>query len=510
MRRDSAGRSGSVNKRKPKPRQTAQQPTRHRRPLLEPLEKRLLLAVGPELPAGWDSGEAAWQLPQYYNPSGPDSGSDPNLGDGSDGGFFQFEDGYRWSRTATNGSGLQQGDPTTLTWSIVPDGTLIPGFNGEPEANSNLIARLDDIYNESPATPLVDKIWFAHFEDMFASWGDETGLDFAYEPADDGVTFSNSNRGILGTRADIRLGGHPIDGNSRVLAYNFFPNFGEMIIDTNDSFYETLSGNSLRLRNVTAHEVGHGLGFEHVCPTDKTKLLEPYYTDSFDGPQHDDILVGNRAYGDPYEFPRSNDTVDKASDIGLLADGVHTIEKASIDDAGDVDYFRFSVGAPKTVDLTLLPVGFIYKSGPQVDGSCGGGTDFNSKEQSDLAFELWTHDGRRMLGEASSQGLGVNEVLNDIALPAAGEYLLKITGADSAAQLYEIDITVAENTSAVQGLVDFDARLFEIGQMVSVAVRDTDLIGTESVNVTMTSQAGDSETVALAEVGGGLFRARCR
>ncbi len=36
---------------------------------------------------------------------------------------FQYTDGDRWRSTATDGSGLGQGDPITLTWSIVPDGT---------------------------------------------------------------------------------------------------------------------------------------------------------------------------------------------------------------------------------------------------------------------------------------------------------------------------------------------------------------------------------------------------
>ena len=39
----------------------------------------------------------------------------------------------RWSATATDGGGLQQGDTTTLTWSIVDDGLSIPsaGYAGE-------------------------------------------------------------------------------------------------------------------------------------------------------------------------------------------------------------------------------------------------------------------------------------------------------------------------------------------------------------------------------------------
>ena len=58
--------------------------------------------------------------------------------------------------------------------------------------------------------------------------------------------------GVLGTRGDVRIGGHLIDGNSNVLAYNFFPNHGEMIIDTGDSFYSGTTNNSRGLRNTTA------------------------------------------------------------------------------------------------------------------------------------------------------------------------------------------------------------------------------------------------------------------
>lgn len=59
--------------------------------------------------------------------------------------WINSADGYilnsRWSSTATNGSGLQLGDPTMLTWSIVPDGT-----SNDAEGNSNLIATFDSIF----------------------------------------------------------------------------------------------------------------------------------------------------------------------------------------------------------------------------------------------------------------------------------------------------------------------------------------------------------------------------
>ncbi len=39
----------------------------------------------------------------------------------------------RWNRTASGKTGVQ-GDPITLTYSFVPDGTPLPAAGGEPEA----------------------------------------------------------------------------------------------------------------------------------------------------------------------------------------------------------------------------------------------------------------------------------------------------------------------------------------------------------------------------------------
>ena len=60
--------------------------------------------------------------------------------------MLKFEITNRWTATATDGGGLSLGDPTTLTWSVVPDGTSISGGIGEPAAPSNLRSFLDGIY----------------------------------------------------------------------------------------------------------------------------------------------------------------------------------------------------------------------------------------------------------------------------------------------------------------------------------------------------------------------------
>ena len=53
----------------------------------------------------------------------------------------------RWAASTMSGGGLQQGDPTILTWSIIPDGTKA-NWDGIQSGNfpSNLIARFDTIF----------------------------------------------------------------------------------------------------------------------------------------------------------------------------------------------------------------------------------------------------------------------------------------------------------------------------------------------------------------------------
>jgi hypothetical protein len=135
----------------------------------------------------------------------------------------------RWSYTATDGYVSSQGTPITLTWSIVPDGTPIGSGYGEPAAPSNLRSYLNGIYGNI-------NTWLPVFQQVFDRWSQLTGVTYVFEPNDDGSTLV-SLAGQLGVRADIRIGGHFIDGNFNVLAYNYYPNNGDMIIDTGDSYF---------------------------------------------------------------------------------------------------------------------------------------------------------------------------------------------------------------------------------------------------------------------------------
>jgi hypothetical protein len=350
---------------------------------------------------------------------------------------FLFRLNPRWSSTATDGSGLGQGDPTTITWGFVPDGLSISGAVGEPTSPSNLRAFLDGIYGVGN--------WLPIFQQVFDRWQGLTGITYVYEPNDDGAAFANSS-GVVGVRADVRIGGHLIDGNSGILAYNYYPNGGDMVIDTADSFYDNTSGNSIRLRNVLAHEHGHGMGLRHVCPVNQTKLMEPYLTTSFDGPQHDDILGANRSYGDIAE---DDDSQGTAFPLEPFGSGILS-QDLSIDDDSDIDFLEFFLTNGDTVDFSITPVGTQYLEGPQNGGSCSPGTMFDSLAIHDLTLTV-RDSGGSVLATADVNGAGDPEQLTAIQVPGGNGYVE--VGGDSTdnVQLYQLEISADSQTVFVDG-----------------------------------------------------------
>jgi len=395
----------------------------------------------------------------------------PDNENGEVGAFRNFNT-PRWGTTATDGSGLQQGDPTTLTWSVLPNGTTIPNGIGEGTGPSDLITRLDDIYHggSSPGgSDLTQRAWWGLMDSVFDRFESLSGLTYVYEANDDGATAFN-NPGVLGVRGDVRIGGKNIDGNSGILGYNFGPNNGDMVLDSNDNFFEGLANNSLRFRNVFAHEHGHGLGMAHVIPVNGTKLMEPTASGSppFDGPQFDDILNLQRHYGDAFEKANAgqgNETATDAISLGSVPDGGNVeigadavgvtssqitdnqgnatkdgknlpTDFVSIDGTSDTDFWSFEIAQDALVDLLLTPVGPTYDEGPQG----GSSSPFNTSELNDLALALVDTDGTTVIDSSDSGGLGVAESLFNNNL-AAGIYFARVTGSIDQVQMYHLNIT---------------------------------------------------------------------
>ncbi|HEX4951822.1 MAG TPA: matrixin family metalloprotease [Thermoanaerobaculia bacterium] len=341
----------------------------------------------------------------------------------------------RWTSTATNGGGLSQGSPTTLTWSYVPDGTSIPSnpsLAGDATGPSNLFAWLNGLYGNF-------NTWHAFFVQVFDRWSQISGITYVYQPSDDGAAFPQSGvssgaSGALGVRGDVRISARTLGGPSGVLAFNFSPNSGDMVIDSADGYFNTTTNNSIRLRNTLGHEHGHGLGFTHSCPDDDTKLMEPAISTNFDGPQLDDLLAVQRQYGDPLE---NNDSSGAAT---ILPGSSALVEGIALDDNGDVDFFRFSVGSATQVTARAIPTGATYLEGPQVGASCSAGTSFNTLTLNDLGVALLDTNGSTVLATSNVNPAGQAESVT-FALPAAGDYYVRVfAGGLNTVQAYRLEV----------------------------------------------------------------------
>ena len=357
---------------------------------------------------------------------------------------------------AYNLSGRWQGVPGTpieLTWSFVPDGLWIEAaYAGDDSGPSELFARMDDLFDGDR------ELWIGRFEETFARWAELIGTSYTRITVDGTDWDDNAPWGWSGSsdRGDIRIAMRNLLP-SGVLAVNFFPPNGDMILDRDNNW--ALGETQLKLRNVIAHEHGHGIGIKHVCPVTQTKLMEPFVSQAFDGPQHDDLRAGQRHYGDNFEIDNG---FGFATDLGIVTPGapinvggvpapqISFGSVLSIDAFGENDYFRFTVLGPVEATVLTIPVGLGYDSSTQnANGSCNSGNFIDSKSIANLNAELIDTDGFAVLATANAEPAGETEVLVSVPLPVAGDYFIKVYEAQSIgpnqSQLYAINITVTSS-----------------------------------------------------------------
>lgn len=129
----------------------------------------------------------------------------------------------------------------------------------------------------------------------FAAWSSVADLTFV-QVADGGEAFN-----APGTSGDIRLGGHAFDGPLGVLAHGYYPPVngdtaaGDIHFDEAESWKLGWGGPGFNIYQVLSHELGHALGLDH-SPVPNS-LMNPFYTESFQGPQADDIAGMQYIYG---------------------------------------------------------------------------------------------------------------------------------------------------------------------------------------------------------------------
>lgn len=289
--------------------------------------------------------------------------------------------GSRWTFTATNGA-VTQGQRLTLTYSFVPDGTpiAVAGFAGtEP---STLFASFDQNFPGGRAA------WKAAISSAFQRWGELLNITYV-EVTDDGAAFPAS-AGALGSRGDVRIAMRSL---GEPLAVNFFPQFGgDMVLDSLDIVdFVNQSNNFRKLRNTLMHEHGHGIGLNHVLPSDGTKLMEPFLNINFDGPQEDDIRGGQFIYGDVHE---ANNTVAANSFVGGSINNpnsvgvqVFQVENLALERSGESDFFGFTAFAGAQIAIRVDPIGTTYSFAPQNNSNLT--TTVDAKAVRNLGLRLW-------------------------------------------------------------------------------------------------------------------------
>jgi hypothetical protein len=332
---------------------------------------------------------------------------------------------FRWATTASGPTG-SSGYPITLTYSFVPDGVDIPNSGiGEEETSPNVLnATLAMLFGSAEEGK-------NHIRLALARWTELTGVDYVEESNDDGAPFPDTP-GHWGARGDVRIAMRVLDGADGVLAFNYYPNLGDMVLDADEDWND--AADSYRyFRNTVMHESGHGLGLGHVYPIDLSKLMEPMLSTFFDGPQDDDIRGSQDFYGDIFE---QNAWATHATSLGTV-DGTLTAFNAAVNSEDDADWYRFTVAGPQNVSIKVSPVGSTYE--------VGGASDYtptiNTKAVADLGFHLRSPDGSTILAAVDQRAAGQDEVIS-VSIPAAGMYYVDVfASASSGPQRYDLTVT---------------------------------------------------------------------
>lgn len=172
------------------------------------------------------------------------------------------------------------GTGAVVTWSLMPTGTNCAADGG------------------ASCTALGDFMptgYLAAINAAFAAWSAVADIIFT-QVEDNGVPFN-----APGTVADLRFGGHVMDGAFGTLAHGYYPPAngataaGDIHFDIGETWKLGFGGPGFDIFQVAAHEIGHAIGLNHS--TTPGSLMNPFYTEAFRGLQADDIAGARYIYG---------------------------------------------------------------------------------------------------------------------------------------------------------------------------------------------------------------------
>lgn len=299
---------------------------------------------------------------------------------------------------------------------------------------------------------LTSRPWFPLVESAFSRWSELGGVEFVYEPSDDGAPVFATD-GALGVRGDVRLAGSLADGPGGTLASSHYPNTGDIVLDVEEGLrFGDAERDYVRLRNALMHEIGHALGLDHVVSSDAKFLMESTLDVTFDGPQLDEIRGLHYLYGDRMErsaLGNRNDSLATATPLGSLNPGASfalgvdagddpkieasEVDFLSISNRNDFDYFRFETSGPTLVNLQLTPRGGTFRQA-EIGSS---EILIDARSSNDLTLELLDAGGTPLIA-ANNNSRGAGEEIAAFLLPTPGAYFLRVSGWREAVQLYEL------------------------------------------------------------------------
>lgn len=370
-----------------------------------------------------------------------------------------------------------QAAPAHLTYSFPDDGATWGAF-GRPTGPNVLGDRIRDHFGSNDLDEGREYI-----RQALASYTKYSGLTYS-EVDDDNAPMSNSTI-HSNLRGDIRIG--CITDACSCIAYDGFPSSqgivapdgggGDMCMNaaywdvaSTDGNFKDPADNYRWLRNVIAHEHGHGVGIIHSIPCNGTKQMEPFINVDFDMLQPDDRRAITRSYGDRFAGNNSSanavvlGTLDTRGDPASQVLRHLALNGVSGPDNTDEDWFRFTILSPREIQIVASPTGGSYSAGQQ-ESSCSGTEQvIDASGAGNIALTLYASNGVTVVQSANASSNGSSETINADPL-AAGTYYIRVRDAgpnasdDQAVQLYTLTVRVDGDFAGPTAVAGLDKRV---------------------------------------------------
>ncbi len=351
----------------------------------------------------------------------------------------------------------KKGDPVTITWGIIPDGTVMPDYATTPgtKLKSNFVSSIDKAYKykgDTKGTDYSNRPWFKVMQKSLSEFESKTGISYEYVPYDDGSKFDHqSSLGAKNSKADLRIGGLKLDNSQGIRAYSGFPNTTGHMPNIAFNTSHPLFSNKKNLHYLMAHEHMHSLGIGHMLVNNHPKFsaVDRFGLGLGQGPQFDDLLALHMRYGDKYEKNGGNDTFQKATVLGELKAGgklglgldakgllvkSDEVDFVSIDGSSDKDVYMFTVKDKTSATVKLTPRGpeYMYIA----ERISQKKQKINAAKLNDLKFTLSKRGNAKLT--ISEQPKGVEETITTNLTP--GTYYITVTGQNDEPQLYSVEV----------------------------------------------------------------------